>query len=112
MTPFELDILLHYYTRCEDHEVVHRHPPIWPETRAALFNEGVIERVPKSSLTENYTCTYRLTERGKAYIEYVLAVPLPVVKWVLPDAKDWRGSPFPEKADRNFLSRHDDIGER
>ncbi len=99
MTPFELDILLHYYAIREDHPVVDRQPPIWPETCDAFLNEGLIEIIP---VVQRQYCTYRLTERGKAYIEHVLAVPLPVVKWVLPDTKAWRGPTFPP--------RHDDIG--
>lgn len=78
MTPFELDILLHYYGCADDHPVVQRNPPIWPETRDAFLETELMEfAVPGES------ATYRLTARGKAYIEYVLAVPLPVVKWVL-----------------------------
>ena len=86
MTPFELDILLHYYSIAEDHPVVNRKPPIWPETRKAFLDEGLMELVP---MGEVRWATYRLTERGQAYIKAILEVPLPVKKWVMPEPRLW-----------------------
>lgn len=82
MTPFELEILLHmYYTPTKPDAFVRR-ARILPQTLCALITDGVIEECP---VKEPDYCEYRLTERGKVYIEHVLAVPLPVVKWVLPE---------------------------
>lgn len=82
MTPFEFDILLHYYVSSAPHRVELENPPIWPETRAWLLAEGLLElRSPTES-----GGAYRATERAKAYIEHVLATPLPVSKWVIPDS--------------------------
>ncbi len=80
MTPFELDILLHYYGHADDHPVVARNPPIWKETRDAFREKGLLE----TDTTMESTATYRLTERGKAYIDAMLALPLPVQIWVMP----------------------------
>jgi DNA-binding HxlR family transcriptional regulator len=94
VTPFELEILLHmYYTPTKPDAFVRR-APILPETLVAFVQEGLIE---ESEPTEPDYCGYRLTERGTAYIEHVLAVPLPVVKWVLPDYKKWDGPSFPPR---------------
>ena len=88
MTPFELDILLHYYAICEDHPVVRNNPPIWKGTRDAFIETGLME-VRLENDPHYQCCTYRLTERGNAYIEAVLSVPLPVQKWVMPDPNSW-----------------------
>lgn len=94
MTPFELDILLHYFACADDHPVVHRNPPIWPETRDAFIAEDLMaDNLPDSGRT----ATYRLTERGRAYIEFVLAVPLPVNTWQLPQPNMLAGIRFPER---------------
>lgn len=33
MTPFELDILIHYYSFQTEHPVVENNPPIWGSTK-------------------------------------------------------------------------------
>ena len=82
MTPFELDILLHYYSCIDDHEVTRRNPPIWPSTMAALKECGLLAEREEPLSDQSL---YYLTDRGHAYIEAVLEVPLPVQKWVLPE---------------------------
>jgi hypothetical protein len=44
------------------------------EITAWLAAQGLID--PK---------TYRATERGKAWVEFICATPLPVAKWTLPE---------------------------
>ena len=79
MTPFELDILLHYYTRIGDHPVVAANPLIWPETREDFLREELLART-----TEGSYSAYVITDRARAYIKAVLALPLPVKQWVMP----------------------------
>lgn len=87
MTPFELDILLHYYAHVDDHPVMFDRPPIWPETRDAFKAQGLLaEKDPDS----DRKALYHLTNRGRAYIEAILAMPLPVQVWVMPNAIDTR----------------------
>lgn len=87
MTPFELDILLHYYGHADDHSVMFDNPPIWTATRDAFKAEELLGERPAGKSGSD--SLYYLTDRGKAYIEAVLAVPLPVSRWVLPAPNTW-----------------------
>lgn len=100
MTPFELDILLHYYGCADDHPVIERNPPIWPETRNAFISEKLLEAEPCVAPPGYPQRTYRLTPRGRAYVKFVLAVPLPEQSWVLPDAKAWPEIPDAASSER------------
>ena len=77
MTPFEIDVLLHYYMRpIADHAVM-AYDKSWARDR--FLAEGLLERAKYT-----YT-TYQLTERGIAYCEALQRVPLPIQKWVQPE---------------------------
>ena len=81
MTPFEIDILLHYYVSPDRHRVEIDNPPIWRETRQwFLDNDLLRHREP----TIKSDASYEVTERGKAWIEHVCSLPLPVATWVMP----------------------------
>ncbi len=75
MTPFELDILLHYYACCDDHPVVLNNPPIWWETRQWMLDEGLL-------VVANAISSYKIGERGKVLIDHITNLPLPV--WRMP----------------------------
>ncbi len=75
VTPFEIDILLWYYTRrVGDHPVVANNPPIWAETRQWFYAEQLL------CASEN--TAHQITERGEVYCKGLQAVPLPV--WRMP----------------------------
>ena len=97
MTPFDLDILLHYYGHADDHPVVEKNPPIWEETREAFFSEKLLEPEPRIAPAGHPQRTYCLTRRGQAYIAFVLAVPLPVMNWQLPEPSLLQGIRFPDR---------------
>jgi len=81
MSPLQIEILLHYHCFPSEHEIVHRNPPIWPETRMWFLAEGLLaERSPPSP----YGATYECTERGRAWIEHVCNLPLPEQQWRMP----------------------------
>jgi len=84
MTPFELEILLHYHCIAADHRACVENVPIWAGTRDAFIAEGLL--VTPSRLRSR---TYDLGERGEAYIKAVLATPLPVQRWVMPMPGTW-----------------------
>ncbi len=83
MSPFELDILLHYYSRRDDHPVLADNPPIWTSTRGKMKSDGLLGENDPVKVGEPL---YYLTERGKVYIEAILSLPLPVQQWVMPNA--------------------------
>jgi hypothetical protein len=77
MTPFELDILLHYYSVCSEHEVVSKNPPIWAGTRDWFLKESLLE------LSDGkHPASYKTTRRANIFIEHILELPLP--DWKMP----------------------------
>jgi hypothetical protein len=85
MTPYEIEVMLWYYTRCEDHEDASRNPPVWRPTIVEFLTAGLLELKPVESKRD--VC-YVLTDRGKAYCEFLCAVQVPVCKWVQPPRAD------------------------
>ena len=79
MTPYEIDILLHYYARCEDHGDVERKPPIWPSTLLYFLEQELL-----ATANAEAQAHYAITDRGRAYVEALQRVPLPVQVWVMP----------------------------
>jgi len=83
MTPFELDILLHYYVSPAPHRVEYDNPPIWADTRSWFLREGLLEPADKLD-KEKHGGSYCATERAKVLIEHICSLPLPV--WRMPSA--------------------------
>jgi hypothetical protein len=77
MTPYLIDIMLHYYT-CPG-----PHPD--PNT-----GRGVQDLLDRGFLNLDEFCDAiededRITEKGHAYLEALFAVPEPVEHWLIPD---------------------------
>lgn len=83
-TPLEFEILLHYMVRPEAHRMQLENPPCWPEVRDRLLTLEVLEILPAHDSRARFGAAYATTERGIAYIEAALSLPLPVKKWVIP----------------------------
>lgn len=81
MTPFEIDILLHYATTRGDHPLIDNPPPIWGRTITEFLEMGLL-----ATGTDGVTA-YVATDRLRAYAEALQRVPLPVQSWVMPDSK-------------------------
>lgn len=81
MSPYEIGVLLHYYSSACDHDDIHKNPPIWRPTIEKFIADGLLE----SPGHDHWHRTYRLTERGKFYVvEGLCAIPLPTHKWEIP----------------------------
>jgi DNA-binding PadR family transcriptional regulator len=80
MTPYEFEVLLWYYTRTVDFPDMETNPPIWKPTFDKFISEKLIEYESQTTID---SC-YRITERGKVWLEHVLNTPLPVQQWVMP----------------------------
>jgi hypothetical protein len=74
MTPYEITILIWYYTRPVDWEDMSA--PIWRETVRRFLELGLLED------SDKYGVVYVGTEKLKAYIEQLCQTPLPELKWV------------------------------
>jgi hypothetical protein len=82
MTPFKIDIIMHYHVSPTDY---------W-ETHKELYgvdtgvNRAVTELCAEDLLycqTDGRLPRYKITERGTAYCEALCKMPLPVKKWVM-----------------------------
>jgi hypothetical protein len=77
-TPYELSILLHYYTRPDDWHCMDA--PIWRVTVDRLISLGLLERTNFIE-DRNKSRSYKPTEKLFAHLEYLMSLPLPVQKW-------------------------------
>jgi hypothetical protein len=76
MTPYQIDVLVHYYARCEDHPDLARNPPAWRIAVREFTEQGLMREGTDGM-------SYSLTERGTAYVDALQRVPLPVQIWVI-----------------------------
>lgn len=83
MTPLHIRMMLHYYaiaTPYAEHDPFHASSIAVAEYRGHLIQSGLIEEDLKSP------SGYRSTARGRAYVEALCDMPLPIQKWVMPSA--------------------------
>lgn len=79
MTPYEINVLLHYHYSTVDHPDMFSNPPIWRPTIDAFIVAGLI----KIALVDKRQ--YHITEKGRMYVDDGLCqVPLPVASWRIP----------------------------
>ena len=84
MTPLEIEILLWYHCRAADYRDGDFSAPAVRDTIDNFRDHlGLIEN-RENGRCGDYPCTYRLTDRGEAYVGALKAVPLPVKTWVMP----------------------------
>lgn len=81
MTPLQLEMLLHYYASADDFRDGDFGAP---SVREAIAHFKAAEMLTISDGTSN--ATYSITERGRVYVEAVLAVPMPERRWVMPSS--------------------------
>ena len=83
MTPYEIGILLHYYAsgKDPDEEQFDMRAPLWRPTIDAFIRDLELMELEYGTLPRSY----RLTERGRVYVEQgLMQVPLPVQSWHMP----------------------------
>ena len=76
MSPYEINILVHYYGCADDHPQISDPPPIWWETIDYFQSNGLLDNNP------NKHARYQITERGKVLVKAMCELPLPV--WKMP----------------------------
>lgn len=86
MSPLELDILLHYHARTNEYADGDPYVMTAPAVRDAINRfvgeDGLLKYRDRQQ--SGRSGTYELTERGRVYVEHVLALPLPVQTWKMP----------------------------
>ena len=81
MTLLQIDIMLHYYARTEDYRFGDFSAPAVREAIDSFVL--VTEMLRASTPEEGYDPAYRITDKGRAYVDYMCSVPLPTVKYVI-----------------------------
>lgn len=76
VTPFQIEILFHYYTWADDSPAVKLRPPILESTMQWFADQDLI--MP-SSVSDPL---YLITDRGRAWCEHVCGLRLPDQKLV------------------------------
>lgn len=85
MSPFEIGVILHYHCRVGDHEIVTRPPPIGPSTLDWFLKEELLRPTRDDEQHIDHPAVFSITPRGRAYVEALQALPLPVQVWVIPE---------------------------
>jgi hypothetical protein len=77
VTPYEIGIMLHYYAHVGDSPERERGAPIWSETLHDFLINGLLEpsHAPGGAV-------YRITPKGRAFVEALQQVPLPEQVWI------------------------------
>lgn len=84
MSPLEIDIVLWYHTRAVDYRDGDFSAPAVRQTIDAFKGAlGLLELFPDGERPTGDCRTYRLTERGRAYVTALTALPLPTCQWVI-----------------------------
>ena len=89
MTPLEIDIILHYYAIAEDYRGGDHSAPAVGEAIKRFISADMLRPAtpnPEDRLLAVRPPAYVVTERGRIYVEALQAVPLPIQKWVMPEA--------------------------
>lgn len=81
MTPFEIEIILHYYCRADEYRD--------GEDFSAPAVRGILDNFLKQEVLAleddaKRERAYKLGPCGEAYVAALLALPLPVKRWVMP----------------------------
>lgn len=76
MSPLSCEILLHYYSRAEDFRSGDFSAPAVRDSIDWFLKESMLER-------DGGDMAYRITERGRAWVDHILSRPFPVNRWVI-----------------------------
>src|SRR3990167_7355510 len=84
MSPLEIEILLHYYYCQGDYQDGDFSAPAVKNAIERFRDEyNLVE--PTQSMDVYHDPHYRITERGRVFVEALCNMPLPVKTWVMPE---------------------------
>jgi hypothetical protein len=86
MSPLQIEIVLHYYYSPEDWRDGEWNDELREMIRDLAETMALIEIDPRSHpIGLGYRPgTYRITERGRVYVEALKAMPIPIQTWHVP----------------------------
>lgn len=76
MSPLKIEIMLWHYAHGEDHPNALKGMNAWVDA----FRDLLANDMLSNCNTEN-GMSLRITERGRAYVDFLMSVPLPVQRW-------------------------------
>lgn len=79
VSPLCLQIVLHYAIHFTDFRDGDFSAPAVRDLLNWLHQEGVID-----PMLPNSHIKYVITDKGRAYVEFLIQMPFPVAKWVMP----------------------------
>lgn len=82
--PLELELLVHYHVMGVEHNRVETRNEQYMLGVQALLESGLIHPTKEGSGTRGYDASYVTTARGRAHVEAILNLPLPVAVWETP----------------------------
>ena len=83
MSPLEIEILLHYYYCPVDYQGGDISAPA-VKNAIERFRDELNLLEPTQSMDVYHDPHYRITERGRVFVEALCNMPLPVKQWVMP----------------------------
>lgn len=100
MSPLKIIMLLHYYGRTNDYaswagncgEPGHARSPAVREAMESFVTQGLLEckfndisfAITKSLYDDENSPYFLITDKGRAMVEHLCAVQVPICKWVQP----------------------------
>ena len=85
MSPLEIEILLHYYCCPTDYRDGDFSAPAVQDA-IERFRDEINLLEPTQSMDVYHDPHYRITERGRVFVEALCNMPLPVKTWVMPES--------------------------
>jgi len=80
MTPLQIQILFHYRCHMNDFREGDFSAPAVREAIDVFLRDNMLENAIQYFMTPQNRC-YCLSARGKAFVDYVCSLPLPVEEW-------------------------------
>lgn len=81
LTPFRLEILLHYFYSAEPH------PRIKEACVLAVIDHWINQGVMQREIYTESAGGNRITEKGNAWVNFILDTPMPIPTWIDPRTK-------------------------
>lgn len=83
MTPYEIEVLVHYECQGSDHPDMKAGAPPWRQTIDEFIGAGLLKQNMLGATAVQ--SAYSITEKGRVYVnEGLCKVPLPVQTWHIP----------------------------
>lgn len=81
LTLIQIGLVLHYHYSPVEHPYIDTEPKAFGIAIRGLIDAGLL--VPHHR-TDEYSASYKTTEKAAVYVEAIRALPLPVNQWVMP----------------------------